>query len=63
MLVKKILFIAIEDEDGQRKGEAGWTVTVDGETVIEHICDTDMAANALNPLWEKLGLEVEFDYD
>ena len=60
----QVKFIAKQDTDGSRDGEAGWTVTVDSVEVCEIDNDEmDVDDNALRPLWEVLGLEVSFDYD
>lgn len=59
----EVIFRAKEDEDGGRDGEAGWVVTVDGQAVAEVDNDElDVADNALQPLWEALGITVTFDY-
>lgn len=40
--MKEAMFVAIEDEDGNREGDAGWRVEVDGVTVIDYINDLDI---------------------
>jgi hypothetical protein len=63
-MTHRVTFIAKRGPDHSRDGQYGWTVTVDGTVVCEVDSDEmDMADNALNPLWQALGVSVEFDYD
>lgn len=59
-----VKFVAIE-KDGCRDGTYGWSVEVDGKQVIKILGsgDLDMADRSLNPLWEALGVNLEFDWD
>lgn len=61
--MKTVTFEAIEGENGEREGEDGWRVLVDGKEIIEKVRDTDIAANHFDVLWNVLGIKVEFDYD
>lgn len=58
-------FIALPAPDGSRDGEGGWQVKVDGKVVIERLrnSQTDIADNALNPLWAALGVNLTFDQE
>ena len=58
-----VRFVALADSSGDRDGEGGWRVNVDGVTVIDSIDDLDVSNNELNPLWAALGVEMQFDYD
>lgn len=59
----KITFVAIE-RDGCRDGTYGYEAQIDGVTVVDFLeSDINMADDRLDPVWEALGLTVEFDYD
>lgn len=62
--MKTVDFIAIPDKHGNREGEEGWRILVDGEYIISvRNKDMDISANALNELWEKLNITINFDFD
>ena len=61
--MKKVVFEALKGEDGNREGDDGWRVLVDGEVVIDYTDDLDVAWTGFQALWSKLGIDVEFDYD
>lgn len=45
----------------QHEEEGDWTITVDGEEVANVASDDmDIASCAFEPLWERLGIEMEF---
>jgi hypothetical protein len=56
---KRVLFT-----DAKGGGEGPWTVSVDGDPVIAELrsSDMDVSARALDPLWERLGVEVKFEW-
>ena len=58
------MFVAIE-QDGCRDGTYGYEVYLDGELIIDYIDINDMniADGNLDPLWEKLGVNIDFDED
>ncbi len=62
--MEKVTFVALEGTF-ERDGSNGWAVEVNGERIIDRIGsgDTDIADSSLNPLWEKLGITVDFDWD
>jgi hypothetical protein len=57
--VRRVLF-----EDRHGDGEGPWTVSVDGEVVIDEVGaeDMDVSAGQLKPLWDSLGVEVTFKW-
>jgi len=54
--------VTFEDRNGN--GEGPWIVTVDARVVIDNLrsSDMDVSANALAPLWEAVGIEMEFKW-
>ena len=62
--MKLLTFKAIE-QDGCRDGTYGYQVLVDGEVVIDRVKsgDTDFANAAFDQVYEKLGINVEFDWE
>lgn len=62
--MKTVKFIAKSQEGQPRDGEAGWIIKVDGKEVAEVDNDElDVGDQALDPLWEALGIEVKFDFE
>ncbi len=59
-----VTFRAIQEPNKRRDGEDGWEISVNGELVTT-VCndDLDISDNALQPLWERLGIKLEFDFD
>lgn len=62
---KTVIFRALTDQDGQRDGEGGWEVLIDGEVVIDEVRsdDLDISSNAFKELWEALNVRLEFDQE
>jgi hypothetical protein len=54
----RVLFVDKTD------GEGPWCVTVDGKTVIASLSgeDMDVSSAELRPLWDALGVELEFHW-
>jgi hypothetical protein len=64
MSKRQVKFIAKQDTDGSRDGEAGWIIIVDGVEICEVDNDEmDVSDNALSLLWTALELQITFDYD
>jgi len=61
----KVEFVAIADSKGIRDGSNGYSVYVNEKQVIDWISDSHMRIgdNALNDLWEALGVKMKFDYE
>jgi hypothetical protein len=56
--MKRVLFEDMSD------GEGPWTVSVDGEVVIDELraSEMDVSEIALEPLWKALGAVLEFKW-
>lgn len=50
--------------DDNSDGEGPWVVTVNGRVVIDELRsgDMDVSADALTPLWDALGVAVDFQW-
>ena len=53
--IRSVTFV---DEVGD--GEGPWTILVGGRVVIEHLRDTDVSSNDLQPLWDALCVHMTF---
>ena len=60
--MKEIKFVAIE-HNGVRDGTYGWEVHVNGVKVVDKVRDTDMADGSLDPVFDLLDIEVNFDWE
>jgi hypothetical protein len=61
--MKNVVFEALPGEDGNREGEDGWRVLVDGVEVIPCVKDMDIAYTGFDALWDALGIDVKFDFE
>lgn len=62
--MQTLIFRPIPEDDGSYLEEPEYAVLLDDVQVCTvRSDDMDLRSNALNPLWEKLNLKVEFDDD